>query len=663
MPNDLFLSRPGVLLVDDIPANRAALRTVLEELPVDVIEAHGGEEALCLLKERDLAVVLLNLDVPGHDGLDTARQLRSREKGRLTPILFLTALTDRFPVEQAYALGAVDHLAGPVVPVVLRARVARFVELFEKAPRLPDSQEWLARLEESELRFRQLAENIREVFWMSDPYKAEVLYISPAYEEVWGRSCQSLYEQPRSFLDAIHPDDRERVVRTSLAQQSRGEGTDVEYRVVRPDGTVRWVRDRSFPVKDGSGQVYRMAGIAEDVTAWKQVETELKQADRRKDEFLAMLGHELRNPLAPIRNAVGVMRLLGPAADPTVGQCVDLIERQVQHLTRLVDDLLDVSRITRGKITLHKETVDLATVVTRAVQTSRPLIERNRHQLTLSLPAEPVRVLADPTRLEQVFSNLLTNAAKYTERGGLIGVTIARTGRGSEPAEVVVRIRDTGFGIAADLLPHVFDLFTQADDTRDRSQGGLGIGLTLVKSLVQLHGGRVTAHSDGPGKGSEFVVYLPIVVEPKESGARGQDSGVSSGMTPDSCLRAPSLRVLVVEDNKDVADSLALLFRLWGHEVRTCADGPSGLKAACSYRPEVVFLDIGLPGLDGYEVARQLRQEFGQEMRLVALSGFGQQEDRLRAEASGFDAHLTKPAEPATLKTLLAPGWRAQRDG
>jgi signal transduction histidine kinase/ActR/RegA family two-component response regulator len=374
----------------------------------------------------------------------------------------------------------------------------------------------------------------------------------------------------------------------------------------------------------------------------QQRNEELAEADRRKDEFLAMLGHELRNPLAPIRNALELLQELGPA-EPQLRDAHAMIERQLDHLTRLVEDLLDVARITRGKILLRSEPIRLAAVLQGAIESTRPLIEANRHALNVSLLPEPIWVSADPTRLEQVFANLLNNATKYTERGGSIEV-IEEEDNGA----VRVRVRDTGFGIPVTMLPHVFDLFTQADRTLDRAQGGLGIGLTLVKTLVELHGGTVAAHSDGPGQGSEFVVRLPIVAQPPEP-VRAEPP-IPATRSAD----AMPLHVLVVEDNRDAADSLAMLLRLWGHEVRTSHDGHSGLKAAQSYRPHVVLLDIGLPGLDGYEVARQLRAQFGSAMRLVAMTGYGQEEDRRRAFEAGFNAHLVKPADPEVLQSVLA---------
>ena len=369
---------------------------------------------------------------------------------------------------------------------------------------------------------------------------------------------------------------------------------------------------------------------------------ELAAAARQKDEFLAMLAHELRNPLAPIRNAAQVIRLLA-LADPNVQRATGMIERQLAHLARLVDDLLDVSRITSGKITLRREPTDLSAVVTQAVETSRPLIDERRHTLTETLPPEPVPVKGDATRLAQVIDNLLNNAAKYTPEGGRIDLALAREG-----ATAAVRVRDTGAGIPPEMLPHVFGLFTQVDRTLDRSQGGLGIGLTLVKRLTEMHGGTVHAFSAGPGQGSEFVVRLPMI-----------DGGPRSTAAPADLSAAPTrrqpLRVLVVDDNVDAAESLAMLLRVEGHEVEAVHDGPSALAAARRFRPQVVLLDLGLPGMDGHEVARRLRQEpdLG-PLRLVALTGYGQDDDRRRSQAAGFDAHLVKPASPEALQQVLA---------
>jgi signal transduction histidine kinase/integral membrane sensor domain MASE1/ActR/RegA family two-component response regulator len=373
-------------------------------------------------------------------------------------------------------------------------------------------------------------------------------------------------------------------------------------------------------------------------TERKRAEEALMEADRRKDEFLAMLAHELRNPLAPVRNALHVLR--SPAADAdAAARARGVLERQVQHLTRLVDDLLDVSRVMRGRIELHKEPLDLGAAVARAVETVQPLMDARGHELTVELPAEPVPLEADLVRLAQVFANLLHNAAKYTEPGGDIRLSAAR-----EDAGVVVRVRDNGVGIAADLLPHVFELFVQADRSIARSHGGLGIGLTVVRRLVEMHGGSVTAHSDGPDRGSEFVVRLPV------SAATLPPPGKSGGPGGP----APARRVLVVDDNADAADSLAQLLRLAGHEVRVAYDGPAALEAARTYRPDAVLLDIGLPGMSGYEVAKLLRTQPGpRPTLLVAVTGYGRQEDRRRSREAGFDVHLTKPVDPHELERVL----------
>jgi signal transduction histidine kinase/ActR/RegA family two-component response regulator len=370
---------------------------------------------------------------------------------------------------------------------------------------------------------------------------------------------------------------------------------------------------------------------------------QLRQADRRKDEFLAVLAHELRNPLAPVRNAVEVMRLRD-VDDPGLRWARDIIDRQVQQMTRLVDDLLDVSRITRGKVKLQKEPVDLAAVVARAVEISRPLIDARRHELTVTLPPEPVRVEADAIRLAQVVANLLNNAAKFTPEGGRIWLTVERDG-----GQTVVRVRDTGVGILAAMLPQVFDLFAQVESSLEHSQGGLGIGLTLAKSLVEMHGGSVTAHSDGPGQGSKFILRLPVLTE-----VRSADSG--PGMN-ERLAESSARRILVVDDNVDAADSLALLLRLMGNDVRTAPDGPAALAAARAYRPDVVLLDLGLPRMSGYEVCRRLREgHFANGPLVVALTGYGQDEDRRRTREAGFDHHLVKPVNPDELRELLAEG-------
>lgn len=380
-------------------------------------------------------------------------------------------------------------------------------------------------------------------------------------------------------------------------------------------------------------------GLHQKESARREAEA-LKRAERRKDEFLAVLSHELRNHLAPVSNATSVLGLGGGSPDTQGAR--EIIGRQVQQLTRIVDDLLDVTRLKQGKVSLQRRPVNLSAALEGAVEASRPRIDARRHKLTVSLPPEPLLVDGDTARLTQIFVNLLINAAKYTPAGGHIHLTAGREG-----GEVVVRVRDDGAGIPAEYLDQIFNLFVQAGGDEDGDRGGLGIGLSLVKSLVGLHGGNVQAFSEGPGKGSEFVVRLPAVAAEQASPGAGAEE-----RAPETA--PPSRRVLVVEDNRDSADSLALLLRMMGHTVRTAYDGPEALEVAREFRPEVVLLDIGLPNLGGLEVARRLREDPDLKGSvLAALSGYGGEDDLRRSRQAGFDAHLVKPCELEQLQALL----------
>ncbi len=466
-------------------------------------------------------------------------------------------------------------------------------------------------------------------------------------ENKWSPEIEALYGLPpgtfagtyQAWAKLLHPGDLPRA--ESDVRQALATGRYfTEFRVIWPDGSVHWLEARASVFKDDGGRPVRIMGVNMDVTERKRQEEALREADRRKDEFLAMLAHELRNPLAPIRNAVHILRLVGPS-DPQLHQLRAMIERQVGHMVRMVDDLLDVSRISRGKIELRTERLDLAAAVHAAVETSRPLVEGARHELTVALPPQPLHVVGDLTRLAQILANLLNNAARYTPEGGRIRLTVERQGD-----EAVVQVRDNGAGIAADLLPRVFDMFMQADRRVERSHGGVGIGLTLVKWLVELHGGTVAAHSDGEGKGSTFVVRLPLERDVPEG---------RPPSPPEAPERGPARRILVVDDNHDSADSLALLVRLMGHEVQTAYDGPSALEKARAFRPEVVLLDIGMPEMSGHEVARRMRQMPELDgVVLVAQTGWGQDDDRRTSAEAGFDSHLVKPVEPDAVQRLLA---------
>jgi signal transduction histidine kinase/ActR/RegA family two-component response regulator len=453
-------------------------------------------------------------------------------------------------------------------------------------------------------------------------------------DEGWRRLAAVVARQPRwsdlPVLVLTRPGSE--AVITVEALESLGNVTLLErpVRVAMLVSAVRVAlraRDRQYQIRAHLVQQQR-------------AEAALREADRRKDEFLAMLAHELRNPLAPIRNAVDALQL-SDTGDGTLERVRDIMRRQVNHMVRLVDDLLEISRITRGKIELRKQRIDLSAVIASAIETSRPLIESAGHVLHVNLPDESVPLDADPMRLAQVFSNLLNNAAKYTDVSGEIWLD-ARC----EGAVVVIAVRDAGIGIPAEMLPHVFEMFAQEERSRRRAQGGLGIGLTLVKSLTEMHGGSVHAWSDGPGKGSEFEVRLPVLSLAADEKTGKQERGRPS--------RLAALRVLVVDDNIDAADSLGLLLKLLGADSHVVHDGPSALEAIGWYRPTVVLLDLGMPGMDGYEVARRIRQQGpSRDLPLIALTGWGQEEDRRRTEMAGFTHHLVKPADAQTLQGLL----------
>jgi CheY-like chemotaxis protein/two-component sensor histidine kinase len=366
----------------------------------------------------------------------------------------------------------------------------------------------------------------------------------------------------------------------------------------------------------------------------------LAELHHRKDEFLAMLSHELRNPLSAIFNALHILRLQD-TENPIQRKAKIVLERQVGQLAHLIDDLLEVSRVITGRIQLHQERLEMRGIVERALESVRSLIEQRKHELSVSLPAEPIWLQGDSTRLEQVVVNLLNNAAKYTDEGGQIWITVEQ-----ERGEVVLRVWDTGVGIAPELLPRIFDLFTQADRTLDRSQGGLGIGLSLVQKLVELHGGTVEAHSAGLGQGSEFIVRLPALSSAGESII----ARIETAKQP-----AQTSRVLVVDDNMDAADMLVMMLQLFGHEVRVAYTGQTALETAVEYQPDVVLLDIGLPDMNGYELARQLHQQPQTKgVRLIAVTGYGQDSDRQRSQEAGCEHHLVKPVDPQKLQDLLA---------
>ena len=492
---------------------------------------------------------------------------------------------------------------------------------------------------DSEERYRTLAEGMPFFIWQSDP-DGRFEYVNSFLIEYTGFSLHDMQNQ--GWASALHPDDLSRVLEHWEHALRTGDPIDIEHRTRRAaDGEYRWFRGIGIPVRDEEGRIVRWVGATVDIHEQRAAGEALRDADRRKDEFLATLAHELRNPLAPILNSLHVLRVEGPS-DLRLSASRDVIERQVGQMTRLLDDLLDVGRISRNRFELRKSRSTLSSVLDGAIETSGPWFERGGHSLELELPREPVFLDADPVRLAQVFSNLLNNAANYTPDPSMIRLSAERDGQ-----TLVIRVRDNGIGIAGDMLPHVFEMFSRAEPALARSRGGLGIGLSLARNLVELHGGTIEAHSAGPGMGSEFIVRLPVVAE--------DESGAPEPRCLDESVEVRRCRILVIDDLADSADSLAMLLRSMGHEVHVAYDGEEGIVAARKLDPEVVVLDIGMPKMNGYETCRYIRkQPWGKGIHLVALTGWGQTDDRIRTEDAGFDHHLVKPVDPSELTSVLA---------
>ena len=506
----------NILIVDDLPEKLLVYKTILEDLGQNIMTARGGDEALKMVLSHEFAVILLDVNMPGIDGFETAALIRRRRRSARTPIIFLTAFTDDHHVSQGYATGAVDYLLTPVIPEVLRAKVRVFIE---------------------------------------------------------------------------------------LSQMRR-----------------------------------QAAARAEERARRKAAE----EADQRKDEFLGMLAHELRNPLGPLRNAVHLLQMNDVPAD-RVTQLCDIVDRQVSHMARLIDDLLDSTRLARGQILLRKEKHDLARLVRQTANDYATVFEASGISLDINTPSAPVYIHGDPTRIAQMLGNLLHNAHKFTNPGGSVSVILSQTEEWAE-----ISVRDTGIGIEKRMLPWIFDVFRQAEQGLDRKRGGLGLGLTLVKGLAGLHGGDVSANSAGKGHGATVTFRLPMIQAADTRHDKDTPAAVGSMDT------GRKLRVLIIYDNIDTAETTQQILATEGHEVRVAHNGSEGLEEALSFHPHVILCDIGLPGLDGYQVVRTLRQRpSGSSFYIIALTGYGRDEDMLAAKKAGFDMHLTKPIDHASLRRML----------
>ncbi|MGE5450675.1 MAG: response regulator [Acidobacteriota bacterium] len=707
--------RASILIVDDLPEKLLVFGTLLEDMGQDLVYARSGAEALREVLKREFAVILLDVNMPEMDGFETASMIRKYRRSAHTPIIFITAYADEIQTARGYSLGAVDYILSPVVPQILRTKIQVFVDLFLLQRRIKRQADERIALAAAEAARRLAEENtqrsnylarasrklgdsldvnvaIHRILTLVVPELAELGVVLLADESfsayqpqakllqmawgtdlnrkplITGHACSDL---PASVVDTCVTAFEGRHTIALSAQDLTGLSATVQRTCAlsEPPPLVRGmmlpmiggertsgilivasqVGDRDWSVLHelasraaialGNARLY--SNLQDEIIERRAAEFQLQASNQRKDEFLAMLSHELRNPLAPIRNAVEVVRQLAPS-DPKLQWANDVMDRQVRHLTHLVEELLDVARISQGKIALQMEPVDLRAIIEHGVETVRPYIEHRQHSLTLTLPDHPVWLRGDFARLSQVVANLLNNAAKYTETGGAVSLSLS-----VEAEQAVITVSDNGIGIEPDLLPHVFELFEQGRRSLDRSQGGLGVGLTLVQRLVELHHGRIQASSKGHGQGATFQVKLPCmasspVVSPEE-------------MEPVVPMDTVGCRVLVVDDNCDAAESVAMVLSLHGHEVMTESDGMQALARVESFRPDAVVLDIGLPGIDGYDVARRLRRTPAtSHALLIALTGYGQREDVARATEAGFDHHFVKPADPQALAHCIA---------
>jgi PAS domain S-box-containing protein len=634
-PHASAAEKATVLLVDDNRDMREYVSRLLNP-KFTVILAEDGAQALEILDtgiSPDL--ILTDVMMPRLDGFGLLKAVRSRPLTATTPVIFLSARAGEEARIEGYDIGADDYLVKPFSARELITRVETHIRL----NRLRRSASELIKVSEERLRLAvdeagmgtwDLDLRCDEGRWSRSHYA--LLGYAPPID-------QSEFANYDLWISRVHPQDREAAQAALFAARDTQSLYTHEYRIVRADtGAVRWLRAWGRFLYDATGAPMRCVGVVFDDTDRKTAEIALRDADQRKDVFLATLAHELRNPLAPIRNAAKV--LASANLKPDMSQWAQtVIQRQVKHMAWLLDDLLDVARITQGKLELKKQRITLNTVVDTAIEASRPLLDSKSHQFTVTLPSEHVYLDADPVRLSQVLANLLMNAAKYTDAGGKISLA-----GNSQDGFVSLIVKDNGIGIRHASLKQIFLMFSQVDEALTRSEGGLGIGLALVKGLTELHNGTVEALSSGLGRGSEFIVRLPIAesVSVNEPTAEPQ---------PD---RLAGRRVLVADDNKDAAESLAMLLELAGHEVRVVHDGRAALSLAHTFRPEVAFLDIGMPQMNGHEIAMALRhQPWGAGVYLIALTGWGQEGDRLRAIKAGFDRHLTKPVDPDMLEGLI----------
>jgi PAS domain S-box-containing protein len=643
---------PHTLLnVDDDAANLYAKTRILQRAGYHVVQAQTGADALRRIAEDMPQLILLDVMLPDMNGIELCRRIKSDPKtGHIIVLQISASKVDVADRIHGLEGGADSYLTEPVEPEVLVASVRSLLRLYEREE---ENRRLAQAAQERERQLQSTFEQASEALLVCDDggriTRASDRAAAVAGQDPVGKLFNQVF--PLEFNPAVRfrAPARGADPAFTLSDLANVEpGSLSEASLLRGDGTRIYLHFSCRQLqRDADLEPVGYTVALTDITQRKQLEEELKRrmeelkvVDRRKDDFLATLAHELRNPLAPIRNAAAILQRLH-VEDADVQWCREIIEQQVGQLGRLLDDLLDLSRITRDRLELRKERVDLERVIHSAVDISRPLIDEFRHELNVSLPPEPVDVIADEVRLTQILSNLLNNAAKYTEPGGKIWLTALCSGE-----NLSIHVKDTGIGIAADKLNEVFEMFSQLEPSLEQTHQGLGVGLTLVKRLTEMHGGSVGVTSEGPGMGSQFILTLPIVVEHISQAPQAPEERPAE---------MPSLRILVADDHLQSNASLTRVLQMMGHQTQCAYDGEEAVSAAEKFRPHIVLLDIGMPKLNGYDVCRQVRQHsWGKSMILVALTGWGGEKDRQRSLIAGFDRHVTKPVPPDELGKLIA---------
>jgi PAS domain S-box-containing protein len=623
-PVTVDAARARVLIADDNGDMRAYLSHLLSPL-YDLETASDGAAALAAIRKARPNLVLSDVMMPNLDGVGLLKAIRSDRDLAGLPVILVSARAGEEANIGGLDAGADDYLTKPFTAQELLARVRTSLNLAALRKRSE------AALQKTEERLRRMVNVEGLGFLLFEASTGVLIDANDAFCKMFGYTREQVRSRELDWQKLTPPEHYE----TSLEQMRLFEQNHkigpYEKEYLHADGSRSWTLFAGTDLGDGTIGEYCI-----DISGRREAEDRLREADRQKDEFLAMLAHELRNPLASISNASELIARFG-GSNQRAELPLALLKRQTQQLTRLVDDLLDISRIARGRIALEEHPVDIGEVIEQAIETVQPVMRKKAHRFTVTKPRYPVFVLGDKARLVQATSNMLHNAAKYTDSGGNITLKVF-----DSPTDISIEIEDNGSGISSELLPHVFDLFVQSERTLDRSQGGLGIGLSVVKRLIEMHHGSVRAASAGAGRGSTFAIRLPRIEAP--------ELNPSDPVTSSGALR----RILVVDDNVDAADSLAMLLELDGHEVQTVYGGAEAIEAATRLDPDIVFLDIGLPHMDGYEVARRLREQNGKaSLRLVALTGYGQKDDRDRSQEAGFDAHLVKPVTPEAIETIV----------